>query len=193
MRAEDDLGRSAASSGDVPDPPPQLGVSVAEVPAREAVIQIDASGRYVRANRPALELLGVNLAELRASPPDRFAIRPTSTAEQEVFRAEWESDGARPLIGTTGLKRADGSTIRVSYAIEAIGSGFRARLWQVEGSPGAPPSVFTVGSVLREWRAAERSLAELRPGSPEWARTLSEIELLRGRYQELFQSVKPQG
>jgi PAS domain-containing protein len=164
---------------------------VAEVPAGEAVIHVDATGRYLRANKPALKLLGVTLAELRASPPDRFAIRPTSASEQAAFRAEWESDGARPLIGTAGLKRADGSTIRVSYAIEADGTGFRARLWQVEGSPEAPPSAFTLGNVLREWRAAERSLAELLPGSDEWARTLSEIELLRGQYHELFESVKP--
>ena len=165
---------------------------MAEVPAGEAQIHIDATGRYIRANKRALELLGVTLAELRASPPDRFAIRPTSASEQAAFRAAWESDGAQPLIGTAGLKRADGSMIRVSYAIEPRRSGFRARLWQVEGSPEAPPSVFTVGSVLRQWRAAERNLAELLPGSDEWARTLSEIELLRGQYQELFKSVKPQ-
>jgi PAS domain-containing protein len=162
------------------------------VPPGEAVLNIDATGRYVRANKRALELLGVTFAELQASPPDRFAIHPFSESEQAAFRAEWESDGARPLIGTAGLKRADGSTIRVSYAIEADGSGFRARLWQVEGSPEAPPSVFTLGSVLRQWRAAERDLAELIPGSSEWARTLAEIELLRGRYQELFKSVAPQ-
>jgi PAS domain-containing protein len=162
------------------------------VPAGEAVLNIDATGRYVRANKRALELLGVTFAELQASPPDRFAIRPTSESEQAAFRAEWESDGARPLVGTAGLKRADGSTIRVSYAIEASGSGFTARLWQVEGSPEAPSSVYTVGGVLRQWRAAERDLAELMPGSAEWARTLAEIELLRGKYQELFKSVAPQ-
>lgn len=155
------------------------------------MIRIDASGRYTNANNAALELLGVTLAELRASPPDRFAIRPSNESEQAALRAEWESDGSRPLIGTAGLRRADGKTIRVSYAIEATRAGFRARLRQVEGSPEAPPSVFSVGGVLREWRAAERELAELMPGTPEWARTLNEIELLRGRYQELFNTVKP--
>jgi PAS domain-containing protein len=159
--------------------------------AAEAVIRIDAAGRYTGANQPALELLGVTLAELRASPPERFAIQPGNQAEQAVLRAEWESSGSRPLVGTTGLKRADGTTIRVTYAIETAPSGFRARLWQIEGSPEAPPSVFSVGSVLREWRAAERDLAELVPGSTEWAHRLSEIELLRDRYQELFKSVKP--
>lgn len=160
--------------------------------AAEAMISLDAEGRYIGANKPALELLGVTLAELRASPPDRFALQPTSDSERATLRAEWESAGSRPLVGTAGLKRADGTTIRISYAIETGRSGFRARMWQIEGSPEAPPSIFSVGSVLREWRAAERNLAELLPGTPEWRRTLSEIELLRDRYQELFKSVKPQ-
>ena len=173
---------------------PQLGrgYGVAKPPAAEAVISLDATGRYIGANRPALLLFGVTLAELRASPPDRFAIRPTSDSERTALRAEWESAGLGPLVGTAGLKRADGTMIRISYAIETARSGFRARLWQVEGSPEAPPSVFSVGSVLREWRAAERSLAELVPGTPEWVRTLDEIELLRDSYHELFKSVQPE-
>jgi hypothetical protein len=45
--------------------------------------------------------------------------------------------------------------------------------------------------VLREWRAAERNLTELVPGSMEWNRTTGEIELLRETYQQLFKSAKP--
>src|SRR6185503_680040 len=160
--------------------------------ASEAVLSLDATGRYIGANKPALQLLGITLAELRASAPDRFAIRPSNEAEQTALRAEWESEGSRPLVGTAGMKRADGTPIRVSYAIEALDSGYRARLWEVEGSPEAPPSVFTVGSVLREWRAAERTLAELRPGTAEWRRILGEIDLLRDKYHELFRSLKTQ-
>jgi PAS domain-containing protein len=167
------------------------GLGMTKATPTEAVIHIDAEGRYVGANQAALDLLGVSLEELRASAPDRFAIRPTDTSEQAALRAEWETDGSRPLVGTAGLKRADGVEIRVSYAIEAAGSGFTARMWQVEGLPEAPPTVFTVGSVLREWRAAERTLAELHPDSREWANTASEIALLRSRYQELFRSVAP--
>jgi PAS domain-containing protein len=155
------------------------------------VIALDAAGRYVDANAVALDLLGVTLAELRASGPDRFAIRPAIEGDAAALRAGWEAGGAQPLVGTTGLRRPDGTAIRVAYAIEAAEPGFRVRLWQVDGSPEAPASMFTVGDVLREWRAAERELTELRPGSSEWARTLSEIELLRGRYQELFREVKP--
>jgi hypothetical protein len=47
--------------------------------------------------------------------------------------------------------------------------------------------------VLRQWRVAERVLAELAPGTPEWTRTVSEIELLRGKYQELFRTVRLTG
>ena len=153
----------------------------------EAVIALDVAGRYVDANPAALDLLGVSLADLLASAPDRFAIRPSIGAEQDALRAQWERGGSEPLVGTAGLQRADGTPIRVAYAIETSGAGFRARLWRVGGSPLAPASVFTVGDVLREWRAAERELAELAPGTPEWARMLGEIEMLRSRYRTSFQ------
>jgi PAS domain-containing protein len=157
----------------------------------EAVISLDALGRYLDANAAALELLGVSLAELRASAPDRFTMRPATDAEQAALRSQWSKDGAPPLVGTAGLRRADGTTIRVAYAIEPGDPGFRARLWRVDGSPHAPSTLFTIGQVLREWRSAERKLAELVPGSADWARTLSEIEMLRGRYQELFSVLRP--
>ena len=152
----------------------------------EAVITIDKAGHYVDANDVALELLGVTLSELRTSAPDRFAIRPTVAAEQAELRDQWESSGEQPLVGTAGMRRADGTTIRISYAIEATDAGFVARMRRVEGSPEAPPSLFTVGRVLREWRAAERVLAELAPDSPEWARIQGEVEMLRGQYHQLF-------
>lgn len=160
--------------------------------ATEAIIGIDAEGRYLDANDAALELLGVTLAELRQSSSDRFSMRPRNVDEQAALRAEWESAGSRPLVGTTGMRRADGTKIRVSYAIEAAHPGFRVRLWEIPGSPEAPPSMFSVGEVLRSWRAAERELAELKPGTREWTRTLGEIEMLRGQYRELFRTVHPQ-
>ena len=98
--------------------------------------------------------------------------------------------GAQPLVGTAGLKRADGTTVRVSYAIEALGAGFRARLSTIAGSPEGPPSVYSVGNVLTEWRAAERDLAQLTPGTPAWDQRQAEIAILRSRYQELFHAVE---
>jgi PAS domain-containing protein len=173
--------------------PLQLGGGLTQenVPTQttEAELSLDSTGRYLGANDAALELLGVSLPELLASPPDRFTIAPTDEAEQASLREEWASGGSRPLVGTAGLVRADGRTIRVSYAIEPAGTGYRARLSLIKGSPEAPASVYTVGSIMREWRAAERQLSELLPGSDDWARTKNEIEMLRNRYQELFRSL----
>jgi len=160
-------------------------------PASEAIITIAADGRYDDANEAALELLGLSLVELRASPPDRFAIQPTIDADQTALQAQWEAGGSPLLVGATGLRRADGTTIRVAFAIEATDPGFRVRLSEVEGSPHAPIRAYTVGDVLQEWRAAERELAELVPGTPDWARTSSEIQSLRDRYQELFRAAEP--
>jgi PAS domain-containing protein len=157
----------------------------------EAVLTLDAAGHYVDANAAALRLLGVSLAELQVSAPDRFAMRPATDAEQAALRSQWVTTGAPPMVGTAGLLRADGATIRVAYAVEQAEAGFRARLWLVDGSPVAPTTLFTLGAVLRRWRSAERELAEVVPGTPEWAFTLSEIELLRGRYEELFSAMKP--
>lgn len=156
----------------------------------EAIVWMDSAGRYIDANEAALDLLGVTREELLASPSDRFAIRPSNEVDQAALRAQWETAGVRPLVGTAGLRRANGDTLRVSFAIEPVEVGFRARLSQVRGSPTAPPSVFSVGDVLREWRAAERELAELTPGTPAWTRTLGEVQLLRERYQELFRAMK---
>jgi PAS domain S-box-containing protein len=156
-----------------------------------AVISLDTAWRYVDASPAALELLGVTLAELRSSERDRFALHAADDAEQAAMRARWEAGGAQPMAGTTGLRRADGAEIRVSYTLERIEGGFRVWIWQIDGAPDAPTTVLSVGDVLREWRAAERALAGLRPGSPELALMLNEIGLLRSQYQRLFRAAEP--
>jgi PAS domain S-box-containing protein len=158
--------------------------------AEGAVILLDAAGRYTAANAAALEILGVTLGELLASSPDRFAMQPTDEDDRAAFRSEWELGGSGPLVGTSGLKRADGSTIRVSYAITPTATGFEARIAQVPGSPTEQPTVLSAGQVLREWRMAERELAELAPNTPAWARLQEEIELLRTSYQEVFRGLR---
>jgi len=159
----------------------------------EAVIELDPAGRYLDANHAALEMLGVTLSELLASSPDRFALNVEDADDRAAFRAQWETEGSGPLVGTSGLKRADGTTIRVSYAIEPIATGYRARMSLVEGSPKAAQTLLSVGEVLREWRAAERELTEVAPATPEWARLQDEVELLRTRYQEVFRALAGSG
>jgi len=58
----------------------------------------------------------------------------------------------------------------------------------LEQTQDAATSIHAVGEVLREWRAAERALGELAPGTPEWTRALGEVELLRSRYQQVFRA-----
>jgi hypothetical protein len=67
------------------------------------------------------------------------------------------------------------------------------------GAEGAAPvqsqeaasSNHAVGEVLREWRAAERALAKLAPGTAEWTRAVGEVELLRSRYQQVSRTADP--
>lgn len=159
-----------------------------EADANDGLLILDADGRYLDADEAALALLGVSLEELRASAPDRFAIEPLDEGHQASLRDEWKAHGAHPLVGTAGVRRADGTRIRLAYLVEAAEHGFRARIRQIDADADAAPTVFTVGDVLREWRAAERELALLEPGTKEWERVQREIDLLRGQYKDLFRS-----
>lgn len=52
-----------------------------------------------------------------------------------------------------------------------------------------PAASHAVAELLREWRAAERTLAGLDPGSDAWARLQDEIDSLRQRYQDAFNAL----
>jgi PAS domain-containing protein len=155
----------------------------------EAVLWFDDAGRHVDANDGALRLLGVTREEWLTSPPERFAIEPTEAGGLAILRSHWEAEGAQTLFGTAGLKLPDGSTIRVSYAIDRMVGGYRARLSPIDRPPPHPTTIVTVRDVLRDWRAAERRLGEHVPGTPAWVQIQDEIEMLRLRYQEVFRSV----
>jgi hypothetical protein len=58
----------------------------------------------------------------------------------------------------------------------------------LEQSQEAASRYHAVGEVLREWRAAERALAELAPGTAEWTHALREVELQRSRYQQVIRA-----
>jgi hypothetical protein len=58
-----------------------------------------------------------------------------------------------------------------------------------EEPTGQSTSSPALGDLLREWRAAERRLADLDPGSDAWAYLQVEIEALRQRYQDAFDAM----
>jgi len=54
-------------------------------------------------------------------------------------------------------------------------------------------TVYTVGEVLAQWRAAERKLEELDAGGIEWRTVQADIASLRERYQRLFAAKQRSG
>jgi PAS domain S-box-containing protein len=156
------------------------------MPDRPTII-VSSEGQYLDANPAALELLGVTLDELRASPPNRFSAEPSDPEAEAAFRAAWEAAGQPDLGGAGMIRRADGSTIWVKFAIREVeGGSFAVLLTPVPDAPPAPSVVYTVGDVLAAWRAAERRLETLTEDAPERHAILADIDEFRERYQLLF-------
>ena len=153
----------------------------------EATIELASDGTYRGASPAALEILGVTLEELLALPPGAFATRPADPVEQESFRQAWEAAGSPPIGGEGTILRPDGSQVRLSFAIIPRPDGtFVAAIERIPTSEEAEPVVYTMGSILSLWRAAERDLATVVPGTAEWHQLTDQVETFRARYQQLF-------
>ena len=75
----------------------------------------------------------------------------------------------------------------MKFGISPIEEGrFVAVMEPVATTVDAPPSLYTAGQVLAEWRAAERKLADVPEGSAEWRAVSRDIESFRARYHEFF-------
>ncbi|HEU4572486.1 MAG TPA: PAS domain-containing protein [Candidatus Limnocylindrales bacterium] len=156
-----------------------------------AVVIIRSDGTYLDATPAALEILGVTLAQLRASRAGDFAPEPRDVDADAAFRREWEQAGQPDVGGELTLRRPDGELRRVRFVVtHRSADEYAAILAPADGArldPVAkPPVVFTAGHVLAEWRAAERRLDAVPADSPEWRATQAQIESLRDRYQRLF-------
>ena len=148
---------------------------------------INADGTTADASPAALELLGLTLEQLRALPPGALSPEPADPVAQAAFREEWERQGLPDIGGEATMRRLDGTSIRVKFGITPIEDGrFLALIEPVAGPVHQPPTVYTAGQVLAEWRAAERRMIEIPPDSAEWHDAQAEIDQFRNRYQELF-------
>jgi PAS domain-containing protein len=160
-----------------------------DMPSPTAVVLLDAAGRYVDANAPALDLLGVATVELlRDTPPETFSVVRTDPEEQAAFRQAYADSAARGLLIESAFRRIDGELVRARTAIlPDEQGGYRAILHPIE-RPTKDLSwrVYTVADVLAEWRGAERKLVELDETSDEAARIHQQIDLLREQYQRMF-------
>jgi len=148
---------------------------------------LNADGTTADASPAALELLGFTLEQLRALPPGALSPQPRDLETQAAFREQWERQGSPDIGGEATMRRLDGTNIRVKFGITPIQDGrFLALIEPVAGPTEQPPTVYTGGQVLAEWRAAERRMIEIPPDTAEWHDAQVEIETFRKRYQELF-------
>lgn len=154
-----------------------------------ATVILDLEGRYLDADDAALDLLGVSsVDELRATPPDRFAVVPPDPEEQEAWRRAYFASRAEGVLAEGPFRRLDGELVRVRTAIlEEPDGRFRALFYPVERpTTNLTTRVFRIADVLSEWRAAERRLVELEPGSAEAERVQADIALLREQHRRMF-------
>jgi PAS domain S-box-containing protein len=151
----------------------------------EAVLVVGADGRYEDASAAALDMLGLSLDELRALPPRTLSTTPPD--EADALREEWTRLGATAAAGEGNIRRPDGTEIRVRFVLRARTDGrYEAVLQPATTSRSEPLLLYTAGEVLAEWRAAERRLSEIEPGSKEWELLRSEIATFREKYRSLF-------
>jgi hypothetical protein len=112
---------------------------------------------------------------------------PADPVAQAAFREHWEGQGSPDIGGEATMRRLDGTSIRVKFGITPIEDGrYLAVLEPVAGLTQQPPTVYTAGQVLAEWRAAERRMIAIPPDTAEWHDTQAQIETFRRRYQEVF-------
>lgn len=156
---------------------------------RAATVVLDLEGRYLDADARALDLLGVESVEaLRAMAPDTFAAVPPDPEEQRAWREAYFSSRAEGVLAEVPIQRLDGELVRVRTAIlEEPGGRFRALFYPIERpTTNLTTRIFRIADVLAEWRAAERRLVELPPGSDDAATVAAEIEVLREQHRQLF-------
>lgn len=158
-------------------------------PVASATIVLDETGLIEEASEAALGLLGTTLDDLKAAPRGAFAAQPAPPGEEADLRKQWEAAGRPELAGETTIRRVDGREIRVRYLIVRRDDGrFEAILEPTGGPSETPGTVFALGTVLSQWRAAERRLAAIAPDSPDWAAVSAEINTLRTTYQDGYRA-----
>jgi PAS domain-containing protein len=154
-----------------------------------AIVSLDAAGRYLDANQPALDLLGVTSVDvLRNTPPETFSVGPTDPVAQAAFQRAYANSSARGLLIESTFRRLDGELVRARTMILNVDDGtYRAVVLPIE-RPTTDLSlrVFTIADVLAEWRTAERRLVELDEASDDAARVRAQIDIFRQQYRRMF-------
>lgn len=155
----------------------------------DATLILNGDGTAADASPEALAILGVTMDRLRQLPRGAFSPTPSDPEADASFQHQWEEQGSPDIGGEATIQQPDGEKVRVKFAISPLDDGrYQVVLMRTGGLPDDPTSVYTAGAVLTEWRAAERRLRALEPGSRDYDRVQADIEAFRVRYQELFRA-----
>jgi PAS domain-containing protein len=158
------------------------------------MIHLGPDGRGLDIDDNALAILGVTREQFLAAPPGAFSAQKLPETEEEELRAAWERDGRPEVIGASTVRRGDGTQVRVSFLIDAQPDGtFLAVVTPLDESAAQAPRVYTAADVLREWRSAERRMAEVTSGTPEHSELSGRVAELRAAYQVLVASRQRSG
>lgn len=153
--------------------------------ARSGQILLSADARVLGASDGALELLGVTLDELRHLPRGSLSLAEDRAASAG-FDEAWQGSGRMPVFGAGTIRLPAGGLQRVRYLITPHPDGsYEVLIQSTDESTSDPPRTYTIGTVLSAWRAAERQLAALAEGEPEWTLVQEEIAHLRDEYHRL--------
>jgi hypothetical protein len=152
---------------------------------RDARILVGSDSRVIEASPEALELLGLTFDELVALPPGAMSLEE-DRAGSAGFETAWEGDGRPPLVGSATIRLTDGHLLRLRYLIGSQPDGTVEVFLERSPEPvGDPPRAFAIGKILSAWRAAERMLEALEPGSPEWLAAEAETQHFKDEYRRL--------
>lgn len=154
-----------------------------------AVVVVRSDGTYVDANDAALDIFGVTRDRFLASKPSDWTEAAPDPKANAAFRQQWAAAGEPDLGGATTIVRPDGQRRRIRFVITPRSEDEYVAVLEPLPEPTTNPTVvFTAGSVLAEWRAAERRLEAVPADSPEWQATASQIKTLREQYHRLFEA-----
>ncbi len=152
---------------------------------RDARILVNADSTINDATDAALELLGLDMEELRALPSGALSLE-ADIAAAKGFDTAWVASGREPIFGSGTLRLRDSQLLRVRYLITVQSDGgYDIVLERSDESVTDPPRMYAVGEALTKWRAAERKLAAVDPAGSEWGTVQSEIEHFRREYHRL--------
>ena len=152
---------------------------------RNARIVVAGDSTVLEATDAALEILELSFEQLRSLPPGSLSL-DEDRAATAGFEAAWRESGRGEIVGAGSIRLLDGRLLRIRYLITPQPDGtFAVVIDRADEAVSEPPRMYTVGAVLSAWRAAERSLEKVAPGTEEWRAAQAEIDYFRAEYQRV--------